>query len=579
MKIFISYRHSEAVAATARLIHDRLEEYNDSSDVFFDSGSLALGDAFPSVLADEIASCRVFLVLIDPHWLASTDRLNNPDDWVRRELEQALQRLAAHEIRVIPVLLLGAAMPSPSSLPKSIALLAGLRAGHLHQSSFDDDLTALALRIDRWTPERLVLWLQARRRATLWAAVGGVLLFSASLVALFDTLNLETGMEALTLAWADAFDDPLPDDKLITVVIDKSTEQHLQKTFDKSWRRQHAQLISRLADAGASVVAFDLYLEGESPHDAALTAAATTARNEGKSTAVIFGSNRASAAPVLPALVAESGFLCIGTELEWARLASLYVRRPLPPDSAAPGGARRWQYLASLGARAVAPRSIIRTMDMEQLKVAIDSPTGEPSDVPFSRKNTVTVDQACTALSVGDEVAQRILRLTRLERLREPARRRRYQDLLGPAAADDQAQYGGKIVLIGSELEARESRPVFRGLQTENRFGHEIHADVINTLLHGVDIRPVPALPQFLMMLLMGLLGLLGRFWPPLATTAWGLIFAGAVVALYLAISTWLCAQFYWLLSGVYHLGAFGFAFWVSGLMLRRKGLLKRTGV
>ncbi len=77
-----------------------------------------------------VGSCPVFLALIGPEWLQATDdacrrRLDDPDDYVRLEIETALKR----EVPLIPVLLGGAQMPTQDELPPSLAPLAAHPAG------------------------------------------------------------------------------------------------------------------------------------------------------------------------------------------------------------------------------------------------------------------------------------------------------------------------------------------------------------------------------------------------------------------------------------------------------------------
>jgi hypothetical protein len=60
-----------------------------------------------------IASARAMLVVIGPQWLAS-GRLDDPGDWVRREIAAAL---AAERVMVAPVLHDGAAEPRREQLP------------------------------------------------------------------------------------------------------------------------------------------------------------------------------------------------------------------------------------------------------------------------------------------------------------------------------------------------------------------------------------------------------------------------------------------------------------------------------
>lgn len=65
---------------------------------------------------------QVLLALIGRDWLTAHDqagrrRLDLKTDWVRAELTRALKR----NIRVIPVLVDGAEMPSPKFLPSSLS--------------------------------------------------------------------------------------------------------------------------------------------------------------------------------------------------------------------------------------------------------------------------------------------------------------------------------------------------------------------------------------------------------------------------------------------------------------------------
>ena len=587
MKIFISYRHGDAVAADAKLTRDRLGAHFGDSSVFLDSRSLQPGDSFPPELERQLASCSVVLVLIDPHWIETIARLHEPGDWVHRELEIALRRRADDGVRVIPLLLQGARPLDRELLPPTLATLADLHAIPLRGSTLDDDLASLVQRLKGWTPEQLMLWLQARRQATLATVLAVVVLMCASIVALFDLLTLDTRIEALTLVLAEMIEEPQPNEQLVTVVINRETERRLGKSFDRSWRAEHAAVIRSLAEGGAAMVAFDIYLDGTSPHDEALAEAATAASAKG--TGVIFGIARAGVAPPLPTPAIEWGLLCMGTELEWARLAALGLRRPAGPPAA--GGAPmptlalaalppRWEYQAAMGLRAVAPGALIQEIDFEHRQVrGVQQGNGLPLRMPLSRSQRVDSDQACAALQHGDEVAQRLVRFTPLPLLRDPARRLRYEDLCCASTAGGEAAlaapWRGKIVLVGSELESHELREVLSGLGAEQRWGYELHADLINTLLDDVDLRPLSLLPQFLLMLAMGGLGIAVRFWPRLWKPRWRAHAVLVAVPLaYLLFSAWLCAVAHVLLNASYHIGAFLLANWISGRLLRRRGLL-----
>jgi hypothetical protein len=142
-RIFISYRR-EDTAYPAGWIFDRLTQYFGRDQVFKDVHSIGLGDPFAQMITAAVESCDVLLALIGNQWLtiANPDgrrRLDNPDDFVRLEIEAALTR----NVRIIPVLVDGAQMPRASDLPPTLAALAGRQALELSPNRFDHDMTRL----------------------------------------------------------------------------------------------------------------------------------------------------------------------------------------------------------------------------------------------------------------------------------------------------------------------------------------------------------------------------------------------------------------------------------------------------
>jgi hypothetical protein len=125
--IFLSYRR-EPNAIHAGRLHDSLiagvDEHPGFTEdqIFMDIDTIAPGDDFREVIADAVAKCDVFLAVIGKQWATIRDkqrgrRLDNPGDYVRLELEAALER----DIPVIPVLVDGAKMPSEKDLPQSLS--------------------------------------------------------------------------------------------------------------------------------------------------------------------------------------------------------------------------------------------------------------------------------------------------------------------------------------------------------------------------------------------------------------------------------------------------------------------------
>jgi TIR domain len=149
-RIFISYRREET-AYPAGWLYDRLADRFGKGQVFKDVDSIQLGDDFVEVIASAVGSCDVLLALIGDEWLTVTDahgrrRLDDPDDFVRLEIEAALTR----DVRVIPILVDGARMPRADELPDSLAGLVRRQALELSPARFDFD-TGRLLKVLDWT--------------------------------------------------------------------------------------------------------------------------------------------------------------------------------------------------------------------------------------------------------------------------------------------------------------------------------------------------------------------------------------------------------------------------------------------
>ena len=121
--IFISYRREDSSDTTGR-IYDRLIASFGRERVFKDVDAIPLGVDFRDYLGKRVGDCAVLIAVIGDRWQANDasgkSRLANADDFVRIEIEAALSR----GIPVVPVLVRGAAIPAPQTLPQSLAPLA-----------------------------------------------------------------------------------------------------------------------------------------------------------------------------------------------------------------------------------------------------------------------------------------------------------------------------------------------------------------------------------------------------------------------------------------------------------------------
>ena len=93
-------------------IYDRLVSEFGKARVFKDVDSIPLGQDFRGHLNDIVGGCAAVLAIIGPKWTdirneAGQRRLEDPDDFVRIELEAALAR----NVPVVPVLVGHAPMP------------------------------------------------------------------------------------------------------------------------------------------------------------------------------------------------------------------------------------------------------------------------------------------------------------------------------------------------------------------------------------------------------------------------------------------------------------------------------------
>ena len=141
--VFISYRRDDSGGFAGR-IYDRLSSRLGRENVFFDVDTIPPGRDFVEVLSERVGKCDALLAVIGKHWVLSADlenrrRLDDPQDFVRIEIEAALSR----NVPVIPVLVDGAAMPHPKDLPDSLTKLIRRQAVEVSHARFESDAERL----------------------------------------------------------------------------------------------------------------------------------------------------------------------------------------------------------------------------------------------------------------------------------------------------------------------------------------------------------------------------------------------------------------------------------------------------
>ena len=147
--IFLSYRREDA-APYARLLQVLFSERIPDARIFMDLDAIEAGLDFAEVIREAVNSCAVLVALIGRQWTTLADeegrrRLDNPDDFVRFEVQTALER----GVRVIPVLVDGAKPLQAQQLPAELHKLARLHAFELSYARYQYDADRLVELIQR----------------------------------------------------------------------------------------------------------------------------------------------------------------------------------------------------------------------------------------------------------------------------------------------------------------------------------------------------------------------------------------------------------------------------------------------
>jgi hypothetical protein len=147
-RIFISYRRDDAAGDAGRLSDHLIRRFGAAS-VFLDIEAIAPGVDFVEALQASLQQTGVMLVIIGRRWVGAGGsgmrRLDDPADFVRREIETALARGTP----ILPVLVQGAPMPAAADLPASLAAFAQRQAVSVDHAEFRDDADRLCEHVAR----------------------------------------------------------------------------------------------------------------------------------------------------------------------------------------------------------------------------------------------------------------------------------------------------------------------------------------------------------------------------------------------------------------------------------------------
>lgn len=138
-KIFLSYRRGNDAGIT-NYIQKRLSEEFGDRRVFMDTRKIQIGENFVNRIEKELKFCESFIAVIGRDWfkrISNTGGQNlNP---LRAEISAALKL----NLKIFPVLVNGANLPTVEELPSDIQELSYIHSIEIRESSIDYDIDQL----------------------------------------------------------------------------------------------------------------------------------------------------------------------------------------------------------------------------------------------------------------------------------------------------------------------------------------------------------------------------------------------------------------------------------------------------
>ena len=152
-KVFISYRRSDSWQM-ANWLAETISRTFGRSSVFIDT-RIELGKVWPREIQQELRESAVLIEVIGPSWLSALDekdrrRIDNPQDWVRREIEEAIHA----KLTIMPVRVSEGRLPQEDGLPQSIRPLLRHNDLELRDRERETDVLPLFDRLEALGLER-----------------------------------------------------------------------------------------------------------------------------------------------------------------------------------------------------------------------------------------------------------------------------------------------------------------------------------------------------------------------------------------------------------------------------------------
>ena len=408
---------------------------------------------------------------------------------------------------------------------------------------------------------RLEKKIKLRRIAFTLAAAISLIIFFLSSIQLFDFLPPAFRIESYAIWLVGMFSIRQTDDQIVVVGINDQTEKEIGKPFDRDWRREHAILIDRLSLAGAKLIAFDLYFEEPTADDSEFAKAVARARN--RHTTVVVGFRKlVDGQPKLIHSLKEagvkSGLLCIGKKWGTSQVAPLVI---VKNDQQTVFYSLALSIYAALREHEIAfdPNAPeIEFLNPASQQIIKKSPVSEVYQVQWEQPS-------CPVIGKHDLSASIIIDPLLLKDLQP---KYPYEAIIKIPDHDLLNHFKDKIVLVG--IEKDDLFPIKYGLTAQDRYGVDLHAVAVRSLLDNRVIQPLDGWGQFFLMIALGLLGGLIR----LKTLTLSPFYRAGILALafllYFGIASYIFQAYLIILNTVYHLLAVGVSYWSVGAVNRR---------
>jgi CHASE2 domain-containing sensor protein len=421
--------------------------------------------------------------------------------------------------------------------------------------------------------DRIIRW----NRTFLSSALATLLIFFLGYVGLFNfPFHVDDWLEAKFIPYMDAYVPKKFSQDVRLILADEGGNGDMKEPGPE-WRQYHGPLVIALAKARAKVIVFDLEVNDPTPYDSQFAEAIKTAESQGTNVVLAkaldeYGVPVKDIAEDLRKVVNDRwGNIDVGEER--GGLVRVYqLGQPARDSSAAQQQTTETDVVPSLGLQAItrflSKGSTVKTLfndETEQIQLRLDG----------SLIKSIPVYQSSLSLYHFP------YDLVKRARLNDATRS--YKNVYDRRADDPYLrEYQGKIVIIGFK-----HKDDSWALQGEQRFGAEIHANVISNILSDVYVRLLPTIYDFLIVAFMAGFGALVqarfrhvfsvRISMPFTNKQFdvpGLLFAMDVIYLLAAFLIYKNERLYILKS--YHLAAPFIAYWLTAKM-RRKATLKPT--